>query len=317
METKPRLNHLNDVLVKFIFFHEDRKHLTISLINSVFEKEGMPLITDFTFKDRELDPTDCRSKESRVDVLGMCSDGTIIEIEFQLTYFYPMEARSLLYWARLFTLQIPKGGDYKNLKRTVCINILAHSIFNDADTTDYYNAFCIINKHHPNHILTNLLEMYFIELPKWEKVRKTEEMSQLSYWLAYFSSKTSEEELEEMAMNNSAIREALEAEPLFMSNPNLVTAYDQLEKARMDRIAEQDYWEIKLEQAEQKVKQSERKVEQAEQKVKQSEQRVKQAEQEAEESKRSIAKNLLSMNMPSDKVASATGLTIETVESLR
>ncbi|MBQ7607231.1 MAG: hypothetical protein IJU76_04610 [Desulfovibrionaceae bacterium] len=132
-------------------------------------------------------------------------------------------------------------------------------------------------------------------------------------------------------MNNPAIREALEAEPLFMSNPNLVTAYDQLEKARMDRIAEQDYWEIKLEQAEQKVKQSERKVEQAEQKVKQSEQkleqaeqkakqaeqRVKQAEQEAEESKRSIAKNLLSMNMPSDKVASATGLTIETVESLR
>ena len=139
----------------------------------------MPLITDFTFKDRELDPTDCRSKESRVDVLGMCSDGTIIEIEFQLTYFYPMEARSLLYWARLFTLQIPKGGDYKNLKRTVCINILAHSIFDDTDTTDYYNAFGILNKRHPNHILTGLLEMYFIELPKWEKVRKTEEMSQL------------------------------------------------------------------------------------------------------------------------------------------
>ena len=46
---KKQLNHLNDVLVKFIFFHEDRKHLTISLINSVFEKEGMPLIVDFTF----------------------------------------------------------------------------------------------------------------------------------------------------------------------------------------------------------------------------------------------------------------------------
>ena len=151
-----QLNHLNDILVKFIFFHEDRKHLTISLINSVFEKEGMPFISDFIFKDRELDPTDYQDKESRVDILGICSDGTTIEIEFQLSYFYPMEVRSLLYWSRLYCLQIQKGGNYEDIKRTVCINIMAHSIFFDGDTPHYYNAFAIINKHHPKHILTNL-----------------------------------------------------------------------------------------------------------------------------------------------------------------
>lgn len=200
-----------------------------------------------------------------------------------------MEARSLLYWSRLFSRQIPKARDYKDLKRTVCINILAHFIFDDADTTDYYNAFAIINKHHHKHILTELFEMYFIEIPKWERVRKTEEMSQLSYWLAYFSSKTNDEELVEIAMNNPSIREALEADTLFMSNPNLVTAYDQLEKARMDRIAEQDYWEMKL----------------------------KKAEEKAMNEKLSIARNFLSMDVPANKVASATGLPLETVESLR
>ena len=297
---KKQLNHLNDILVKFIFFHEDRKHLTISLINSVFEKEEMPLIVDFTFKDRELDPTDWQDKESIVDILGVCSDGTTIDIEFQLAYFSPMGPRSVLYWAKLLCLQIQKGGEYGDLKRTVCINILAHSIFKDADTSDYYNAFAIINKHHPNHILTDLFEMYFIELPKWERVRKSEEMSQLSYWLAYFSSKTTPEELEKLAMSNTAIREAMDAEKQFMSNPNLVTAYDQAEKARMDRIAQQRYWEMRMEQA---VKQAD---EQWEVKM----------EQAVDGKALSIARNLISMNMPLEQVATATGLPIETVKTI-
>ncbi|MBQ9536156.1 MAG: Rpn family recombination-promoting nuclease/putative transposase [Desulfovibrionaceae bacterium] len=287
---KKQLNHLNDILVKFIFFHKDRKHLTISLINSVFEKEGMPLIVDFTFQDRELDPTDWQDKESRVDILGVCSDGTTIEIEFQLAYFYPMGPRSVLYWSRLFGLQMLKGGKYEDLKRTVCINILAHSIFDDADTSDYYNAFAIINKHHAKHILTDLFEMYFIELPKWERVRKSEKMSQLSYWLAYFSSKTKPEELEKLAMSNPAIREAMEAEKLFMRNPNLVTAYEQAEKTRMDRIAEQRYWEVKLEQA---------------------------AEQAADKKALSIARKLIATNMPVEQIASITDLPIETVKTIR
>ena len=39
---------------------------------------------------------------------------------------------------------------------------------------------------------------------------------------------------------------------MFMRNPKVVTAYEQAEKARLDRIAEQRYWQVTLEQAAEK-----------------------------------------------------------------
>ena len=76
------LNLLNDAFVKYIFFDEERKPLTLSLINAFFEAEGTPLIVDFAFQERELDPDDPLSKQPRLDVVGVCSDGTVVEIEF-------------------------------------------------------------------------------------------------------------------------------------------------------------------------------------------------------------------------------------------
>ena len=43
-------------MVKYIFAKPKRKELTRSLINSVFEQGGMPLIVDFDFPDRERSP---------------------------------------------------------------------------------------------------------------------------------------------------------------------------------------------------------------------------------------------------------------------
>ena len=98
-------------------------------------------------------------------------------------------------------------------------------------------------------------------------------------------------------MSNPAIREAMEAEKLFMRNPTLVTAYEQAEKTRMDRIAEQRYWEVKLEQA-----------------AKQAEQAAKQA---ADKKALSIARKLIATNMPVEQIASITDLPIETVKTIR
>ena len=42
-------------------------------------------------------------------------------------------------------------------------------------------------------------------------------------------------------MSNACIEEAFQTEHVFMGNPNLVTLYDQEEKARMDEIASKEY----------------------------------------------------------------------------
>ena len=50
------LNRMNDVFAKYIFANEERKKLTLGLINSFFDFEGTAEIIDLAFKDREIDP---------------------------------------------------------------------------------------------------------------------------------------------------------------------------------------------------------------------------------------------------------------------
>jgi len=71
------LNRMNDVFAKYIFANEERKKLTLGLINSFFDFEGTAEIIDLAFKDREMDPDRQEGKGVVLDVLGQCSDGTL------------------------------------------------------------------------------------------------------------------------------------------------------------------------------------------------------------------------------------------------
>lgn len=53
-------------------------------------------------------------------------------------------------------------------------------------------------------------------------------------WLAYFSNKLNEKEMEELAISETAIREALQAESIFMQDDLERRKYEQREKAIRD-----------------------------------------------------------------------------------
>ena len=84
-------------------------------------------------------------------------------------------------------------------------------------------------------------------------------------------------------MSETIIQDALQAEQRFMQDPNLVTAYDQAEKARLDRIAREEYL----------------------------------LDQGRKEERRGIALTLLGMNKPIDEIAAITGLSEAEILELR
>jgi len=235
---KENFNRFSDTFTKYLFANEERKHLTLSLVNSVFEHAGEQLLVDFEFYDREISPETELGKVSRLDILGKCSDGTTVNIEIQVEKLDSMQNRSLFYWAKLYD-QLKSGEDYDKLTRTVCINILDHNYFELKDSSDFHNCFKTFNTKHPNHLLTDALEIHFIEMPKFEKARKKDKNfgGFLGDWLAYLSKKTSEKERKAVAMDNVDVAEAMKAESLFFSNPSLWWKYQQEEKAKRDAIA--------------------------------------------------------------------------------
>ena len=158
-----------------------------------------------------------------------------------------------------------------------------------------------MNKRRPEHHLTEDLEIHFLELPKWERLlrRQTSDYSAIEKWLAYFSRSTTPEQMEELAMSEAIIRDALQAEHRFMQDPNLVTAYDQAEKARLDRIAREEYL---LDQGRKEGLDEGRKAG---------------LEEGQHTGIRKVALTMLGMNMPIDEIVAITGLPQSEIMELR
>lgn len=230
------LNRMNDALFKNIF--AQNSDITLSLVNSVFEFQGTALITDIEFIDRNLDIEEEGGKESRLDLLGRASDGTVVNLEIQVAKQEYMGRRSLYYWSRLYN-ELKSGEEYTELKRTVTINILDFNLFEKKKYPSYHSCFGVFDLKTGNQ-LTSDCELHFLELPKWN-LKTVKETNRLERWLSYFSKKTTVAELEEIAMLDPAIRKAFRAETIFTQDEINRRRYELREKNQRDRIAQINY----------------------------------------------------------------------------
>ena len=238
--TVENLNRMNDAFAKYIFANEARKLLTLDLVNSFFEFEGTAQITDFSFSDRELDPDRKRGKGVVLDVVGKCSDGTLVNVEIQLQQFDDMDRRTLYYWAQLYTRRLQSGEEYESLNRTVAINILDYRLFPDETWRSYHSCFAVRNTRNVEHALTKDLEIHFVELPKLTSSSQ-KNTRHLERWLRYLSPKTTMEERRRLAMEDANIQTAMEAEKEFVKNPICITAYEQHQKYLRDKHAREKF----------------------------------------------------------------------------
>ncbi len=105
----------------------------------------------------------------------------------------------------------------------------------------YLNYFSHDRYHSSHHvrddinqsILTNDLEMHFIELKKF-KFSDIKKLKRADTWIAYFSSKCTDEERKIIAMTNPAIKEALNYEMMFSQDEVKRREYELQEKAIRD-----------------------------------------------------------------------------------
>ena len=238
------INRTNDALFKNIFGVEERKHITLDLINSFFEYEGTETLADFNFMDRELDPEREDGKRSLLDIAGFTSTGTRVNLELQVAPDWFMGKRTMFYWSILYRW-LSRGDNYSNLKRTVMLNILDFNFFPLEKCPDYHNCFGIYNSK--NHYqLTKDLELHFIELPKLRldlakdrnlTAAEIEKMQRLEKWARYFSRHTKLEDLEAIAMGVPAMQEAIKAENYFHDFGEW-WRYEQAELATKNRASE-------------------------------------------------------------------------------
>ena len=130
-----------------------------------------------------------------------------------------MPQRSLYYWSKIYSQQLDEGQKYSKLKKTICINILD---FNTLKTEKYHSIFKI-KEDEENYVLTNLLEIHFLEM---KKLKEYSEKDDLSQWVSFIRA-DSREVLEKVSKVNPSIDKAV----------NVLTTMSQDKKARAEYLS--------------------------------------------------------------------------------
>lgn len=221
----------NDLLFKFVFGREERKSITLQLINDILGRDGDDAFVDLQFRNTEFSPEKQSDKLGRLDIFGILNDGSRIDIEMQVINRRNMEKRTLFYWSHMYlhfdTLR--SGDDYGALKPAISINILRYNFL----PQDNPHAAYVLYNPKTQHRLTEDLEIHFLEIPKY-KNKPVQSMDRIEKWLAYFANKLDEKEKEELAMKDTAIKDAIQASDRYIMDDAAYREYIARESAIWD-----------------------------------------------------------------------------------
>lgn len=229
-----RLKPLNDFIFKRIFGEEESKEALVSFLNAVLGlKDREKLVTLKIIDNKELIGEMLEDKTARLDVRAETKDGTQLEIEVQLTNQKNMDKRTLFYWGRLFQEKISKGQDYKELSKVITINILD---FEFLDIDRFHSIFNLREDVESSYMLTDILEIQFIELPKFRRMQeKNIKENALHRWLTFLEQELPDEVLKELMEMDAAIRKAEEKLEYLSSDPKMRALYRAREESLYER----------------------------------------------------------------------------------
>ena len=238
------LNPQIDFVFKKIFGTEKNKPILINFLNAVI-KPTTP-IKDVEIKNNDIDKDFIEDKFSRLDVKATTSNKEHINIEIQVKNEYNMIQRILYYWSKMYSEQIQNRDNYSKLERTVCINILN---FKYLKNDKYHNAYRL-KEINSNEELTDLQEIHFIELPKFneignkEYIENVEEMDALEKWLEFLVEPESNT-VRQLELSNEEIKLAKSELYRLSMDSKEREQYTMREKAIYDRISALENAEIK------------------------------------------------------------------------
>ncbi|MFB9274269.1 Rpn family recombination-promoting nuclease/putative transposase [Cohnella cellulosilytica] len=234
MQNKARLNPKNDFLFKRLFGEEAGKPLLIGLLNAVLRRDGKARITNVIIVDdtrlsREL----VENKEVVMDIKCEVEGEENVNVEMQIRRYERMDSRSLYYVSGMLGDSLRQGQPYSSVKRAIGINILDH-VYLPLDK--YHSTFHLYEDEQRDYLLTDLLELHFIECPKFRKLA-FDLHDPLHRWLRFLEQSTTREQLKELMGVDEVIKEAEERLDYLASDEETRGLYRMREKALHDQAS--------------------------------------------------------------------------------
>ncbi|MDG5786679.1 Rpn family recombination-promoting nuclease/putative transposase [Evansella sp. AB-P1] len=222
-----RLNPLNDFLFKKLFGDNKDKDILIGLLNAILQYD----IVDITLESENLDRDSQENKLGVLDIKAKNRIGEKFNIEVQLLNNKNMVQRTLFYWSKLFVEGFEAGSNYTSLKKTVTINILDFKM--EELRKESYHSIYKLRESRSKNELTNLLEIHFVELPKFNELKANLNNS-FHRWLIFLKEDVNENTLREVIRMDIILNKAEEKLLNLSADPETRKEYERRAKALSD-----------------------------------------------------------------------------------
>jgi predicted transposase/invertase (TIGR01784 family) len=228
-----RFDPLNDYLFLKIMGEKGDEKQCLAFLNAVLaskSKQPVKLIKILENKTFTAEVVD--DKTNILDVRVETDTGEKINIEVQLRDLKNIEKRTLFHWGREYTSSLSSGKNYNELPRVITINIVD---FDYIKLEEFHTCFHLWEDDHPGYLLTDVLEVHFISMVKFRKL-KTGDIANnaLERWLTFLDRHTPEEVIEEVVKMDSAINMAYEQLKYVTQDKEVLRAYHRREMAMSD-----------------------------------------------------------------------------------
>lgn len=90
----------------------------------------------------------------------------VCDIEMQVVNTYNIDKRIMFYWSKLYSSEIYKGQDYNSLHKAIAILIADFELKELQTLPKFHTIWEIREQKYREIVLTNMLEIHIIELPK-------------------------------------------------------------------------------------------------------------------------------------------------------
>ena len=185
-------------------FQGNQDNITQSLISDILGEqiEIIDIKTDSTITRKY--PND---KAGRLDLKTKFKDGTICQIEMQMSDEKDTVKRILYYWSKTYSKQLRRGEYYKDLKKTIGIIITNYEVKELKEIEELDTKWQIIEAKNGKKLLTDDLELRIIEIPKAERILKKDKYNRIAQWLMFLDNPNTER-VEEIMKENEEVKKA-------------------------------------------------------------------------------------------------------------
>ncbi|MGH8498052.1 MAG: Rpn family recombination-promoting nuclease/putative transposase [Methylococcales bacterium] len=241
---KHRIDPKVDCVFKALLGSEANRDLLIHFLNAILAAELAAPITEVEILNPYNEKEFLDDKLSIVDVKARDGAGKVFQVEVQLSVYGHLATRMAYTWADIYSQQLQSGQDYRLLKATYSIWLLAENLIADEDYAHNYKL-----RDEQGRMLLDHGGIWVLELAKFDAETIATDQQR---WLMFFKTgdQLDDANLPEW-MNTEEMRKAMSTLKQFSEKERDYHAY----QARQNYLREQRTIQGELEELGQKLEQ--------------------------------------------------------------